>query len=95
MVTFSSWPATTKWPSGENLILKPAQACKFRDFIPFFMKRIREVTSKFMENFGSQLFKNIKYRDSFAMLGQRGIAKGKAIEIVRRTICHCVCLDAS
>jgi hypothetical protein len=36
----------------------------------------------FMENFGSQLFKNIKFRDSFVMIGQKGVAKGKAIEIV-------------
>ena len=35
-----------------------------------------------MEEFGSQLFKNIKFRDSFVMVGQKGILKGKAIEIV-------------
>jgi hypothetical protein len=39
-----------------------------------------------MENFGSQLFKNIKFRDSFVMIGQKGVAKGKAIEIVYNQI---------
>ena len=36
-----------------------------------------------MENFGSQLFNNIKFRDSYVMIGQRGIAKGKAVELVK------------
>jgi len=36
-----------------------------------------------MENFGSQLFGNVKFRDSYVIIGQRGIAKGKAIEFVR------------
>jgi hypothetical protein len=35
-----------------------------------------------MELFGSQLFANIKFRDSFVMIGQRGVPKGKAIELV-------------
>jgi hypothetical protein len=35
-----------------------------------------------MELYGSQLFSNIKFRDSFVMIGQRGIPKGKAIELV-------------
>lgn len=43
---------------------------------------LRDTTIQFMENFGSQLFKNIKFRDSFVMIGQKGVAKGKAIEIV-------------
>lgn len=34
-----------------------------------------------MEQFGSQQFENIKFRDSFVMVGQRGVAKGKAIEL--------------
>jgi len=42
---------------------------------------LRETTSQFMQNYGSQLFSNIKFRDSFVMIGQRGISKGKAIEI--------------
>lgn len=43
---------------------------------------LRDTTTLFMENFGSQLFKNIKFRDSYVMIGQRGVAKGKAIEFV-------------
>ncbi len=35
-----------------------------------------------MENYGTQLFKNIKFRDSYVMVGQRGTAKGKAIEVI-------------
>ena len=45
---------------------------------------LREITVKLMELFGSQLFANIKFRDSFAFIGQRGIPKGKAIELVRK-----------
>jgi hypothetical protein len=37
---------------------------------------------RFLMNFGSQLIDNVKFRDSFVMLGQRGIAKGKAFEFV-------------
>ena len=33
-----------------------------------------------MQNFGSQMFSHIKHRDSFVMIGQKGIPKGKAIE---------------
>lgn len=36
-----------------------------------------------MESYGSQLFANIKFRDGFVMIGQRGVAKGKAIEYVK------------
>lgn len=42
---------------------------------------IREGTSQFMQNFGSQLFGNVKFRDSFVMIGQKGVLKGKAIEM--------------
>ncbi len=42
---------------------------------------LRETSAQFMQNFGSQLFTNIKFRDSFVMIGQKGINKGKAIEI--------------
>lgn len=45
---------------------------------------LRDTTTFFMENFGSQLFKNIKFRDSFVMIGQKGVSKGKAIEIVNK-----------
>ena len=38
-----------------------------------------------MEKYGSQLIKIIKFRDSFVMIGQKGLARGKAIEMVRRT----------
>lgn len=34
-----------------------------------------------MEQFGSQLFGKVKFRDSFVMVGQRGVAKGKAVEL--------------
>jgi hypothetical protein len=44
---------------------------------------LRELTVKLMELFGSQLFANIKFRDSFVMIGQRGVPKGKAIELVK------------
>ena len=43
---------------------------------------LRESSKIFMENFGSQLFGNVKFRDSYVIIGQRGIAKGKAIEFV-------------
>ncbi|CAF0720231.1 unnamed protein product [Brachionus calyciflorus] len=43
---------------------------------------LRETSVKAMEFYGSQLFGNIKFRDSFAMMGQRGIAKGKAFEYI-------------
>jgi hypothetical protein len=35
-----------------------------------------------MEKYGSQLIKIIKFRDSFVMIGQKGLARGKAIEMV-------------
>lgn len=34
-----------------------------------------------IEQFGSQQFANVKFRDSFVMIGQRGVIKGKAIEL--------------
>ena len=35
-----------------------------------------------LEKYGSQLIKVIKYRDSFVMIGQKGLTRGKAIEMV-------------
>jgi hypothetical protein len=35
-----------------------------------------------LEKYGSQLIKVIKFRDSFVMIGQRGLVRGKAIEMV-------------
>lgn len=45
------------------------------------VESIREPSIKLMEQFGSQQFANVKFRDSFVMIGQRGVAKGKAIEL--------------
>lgn len=50
--------------------------------ISFNAFSLRESSKIFMENFGSQLFGNVKFRDSYVIIGQRGIAKGKAIEFV-------------
>ncbi|RNA19337.1 O-linked-mannose beta-1-2-N-acetylglucosaminyltransferase 1-like [Brachionus plicatilis] len=43
---------------------------------------LRETSIKAMESYGSQLFGNIKFRDGFVMIGQRGVVKGKAIEYI-------------
>lgn len=43
---------------------------------------LKELSYGFMEYYGSQSFRNIKFRDSYVMLGQRGAAKGKAIESI-------------
>jgi hypothetical protein len=44
---------------------------------------LREITVKLVELFGSQLIGNLKFRDAYVMIGQRGITKGKAIELVK------------
>ena len=51
------------------------------------MFRMRLSSIRFLMNFGSQLISNVKFRDSFVMLGQRGIAKGKAFEFVTFYFC--------
>jgi len=43
---------------------------------------LREPVRTFMTNFGTQLFENIKFRDSYVMIGQRGVDKGKAVELL-------------
>jgi hypothetical protein len=35
-----------------------------------------------MESFGLKNFRAVKFRDSYVMIGQRGIQKGLAIEVV-------------
>ena len=46
-----------------------------------------------MEKYGSQLIKIIKFRDSFVMIGQKGLARGKAIEMVRLILYHYIELN--
>lgn len=42
---------------------------------------LKEASTSLLEKYGSQLIKSVKYRDSFVMLGQKGLARGKAIEV--------------
>ncbi|CAF2490560.1 unnamed protein product [Rotaria sp. Silwood2] len=42
---------------------------------------LRDASLSLLENYGSQLIKKVKYRDSFVMIGQKGLARGKAIEM--------------
>jgi hypothetical protein len=42
---------------------------------------LKEASLSLLENYGSQLIKIIKFRDSFVMIGQKGLARGKAIEM--------------
>lgn len=44
---------------------------------------LKEASLSIMEKYGSQLIKIIKFRDSFVMIGQKGLARGKAIEMVK------------
>lgn len=46
------------------------------------MFRLKEASLSILEKYGSQLIKIIKFRDSFVMIGQKGLARGKAIEMV-------------
>ncbi|CAF0787597.1 unnamed protein product [Adineta ricciae] len=41
---------------------------------------LKEASLSILEKYGSQLIKVIKFRDSFVMIGQKGLARGKAIE---------------
>ncbi|CAF1025761.1 unnamed protein product [Adineta steineri] len=41
---------------------------------------LKEASVSLLEQYGSQLIKKVKYRDSFVMIGQKGLARGKAIE---------------
>lgn len=43
---------------------------------------LKEASLSILEKYGSQLIKIIKFRDSFVMIGQKGLARGKAIEMV-------------
>ncbi|CAF0806787.1 unnamed protein product [Rotaria sp. Silwood1] len=42
---------------------------------------LRDASLSLLENYGSQSIKKVKYRDSFVMIGQKGLARGKAIEM--------------
>jgi hypothetical protein len=44
--------------------------------------RLKDASLTLLEHYGSQLIKVIKFRDSFVMIGQKGLARGKAIEMV-------------
>lgn len=46
------------------------------------MCRMGEAVLSLMEQYGSQLIRSIKFRDTFVMIGQKGLARGKAIEKV-------------
>lgn len=53
---------------------------KMKIIIMYF--RLKEASLSILESYGSQLIKIIKFRDSFVMIGQKGLARGKAIEMV-------------
>ncbi|CAF3530075.1 unnamed protein product [Rotaria socialis] len=42
---------------------------------------LKEASLSILEKYGSQLIKIIKFRDSFVMIGQKGLARGKAVEM--------------
>lgn len=44
---------------------------------------LKDILYNLLESFGAKSFRNVKFRDSYAMIGQRGIPKGNAIEIVQ------------
>lgn len=46
------------------------------------MCRMGEGTLSLLESYGSQLIRSVKFRDTFVMIGQKGLARGKAIEMV-------------
>jgi hypothetical protein len=54
----------------------------FLKIIFVFYCSLKEASLSIMEKYGSQLIKIIKFRDSFVMIGQKGLARGKAIEMV-------------
>ena len=57
-----------------------------RIYFEFFYFRLREASLSLLEKYGSQLIKIIKFRNSFVMIGQKGLARGKAIEMVGYTV---------
>jgi len=42
---------------------------------------LKDSSRGLLEKYGSQLVKTIKFRDSFVMIGQKGLSRGKAIEM--------------
>lgn len=53
-------------------------------FILFFICcSLKDASISMLEKYGSQLIRIIKFRDSFVMIGQKGLARGKAIEMVQ------------
>ena len=59
----------------DRLDFPPSQPASFRF-------RLKESSAAMLEKYGSQLIKVIKFRDSFVMIGQKGLVRGKAIEMV-------------
>ena len=45
---------------------------------------LKDISYNLLENYGAKNFRSVKFRDSYAMIGQRGIPKGNAIEIVEK-----------
>ncbi len=50
----------------------------------YYHLSLKENSFNFMESYGASNLKNIKFRDSYVMIGQRGISKGKALELIER-----------
>ncbi len=67
-----------KWLMGKKINLNNLEVLRK----PVFFSRLKEASLSILEKYGSQLIKIIKFRDSFVMIGQKGLARGKAIEMV-------------
>lgn len=62
------------------------------DFVIHLMIfRLREASLSLLELYGSQYIKSVKFRDSFVMIGQKGLARGRAIEMV--IVFNCISMN--
>jgi len=50
--------------------------------------RLMQETRSLLQNFGSTVIHKVEFRENFAMVGQKGLTRGTAIEQVRlRELC--------
>ena len=55
-----------------------------------FKSRLREDARKWLKLYGSGVVDSLAFRDSFIMIGQKGLKEGHAIEYVRPLLLACL-----
>lgn len=83
---FSLLPQCTTVHETHSLLLMMVSddnaSCVNDVLLTFVFCRLTKTARTLLENFGSTVIHNVEFRENFAMVGQKGLTRGTAVEQV-------------